>query len=88
MQIADLLSHGQENAVPLSHIKSMTGMKGRNIRRMIAAERLSGIPILSDCSTGYYLAENAGEKERFVRSMRHRAREIERAAEAIERAEG
>ena len=54
---------------------------------MIAAERLSGVPILSDCSTGYYLAENAGEKERFVRSMRHRAREIERAAEAIERAE-
>ena len=69
MMIADLLSHGQGNAVPLSHIKSMTGMKGRNIRRMIAAERLSGVPILSDCSTGYYLAENAGEKERFVRSM-------------------
>ena len=86
MRIAYLLSCGQENAVPLSHIKSMTGMKGRTIRRMIASERLAGVPILSDCSTGYYLAENDGEKERFVRSMRHRAREIERAAEAIERA--
>lgn len=88
MRIADLLSHGQENAVPLRQLMAETGADGRTIRGKIAAERLAGVPILSDNSTGYYLPGNEGERERFVRSMRHRAQEIERAAEAIERAEG
>ena len=57
------------------------------VAHMQIADSLSHEQGNADCSTGYYLAGNAGEKERFVRSMRHRAREIERAAEAIERAE-
>ena len=87
MRIADLLSHGQENAVPLRQLIAITGEDGRTIRGKIAAERLAGVPILSDNSTWYYLPGNEWERKRFVRSMLHRAREIERAAEAIERAE-
>lgn len=86
--ISRLLSHGRENAVPLRHLATMTKLDGRTVRAMIAEERLAGVPILSDNSTGYFLPGNKGERERFVRSMRHRAQEIERAAEAIERAEG
>lgn len=86
MRIADLLSHGQENAVPLRQLMAITGEDGRTIRGKIATERLAGVPILSDNSTGYFLPGDKGERERFVRSMRHRAQEIERAAEAIERA--
>ncbi len=78
MRIADLLSHGQENAVPLRQLVALTNTDGRTIREKIAAERLAGVPILSDNATGYYLPGNNGEKERFVRSMRNRAREIER----------
>lgn len=85
MRIADLLSHGQENAVPLRQLMAITGADGRTIRKKIAAERLAGAPILSDCSTGYFLPGNQWERERFVRSMRCRAREIERAADAIEK---
>lgn len=85
MRIADLLSHGQENAVPLQHLVALTNTDGRTVRAKIAAERLAGVPILSDNATGYYLPGSEGERERFVRSMKHRAREIERAAEAIER---
>ncbi len=88
MRIADLLSHGQENAVPLRQLMAITGEDGRTIRGKIATERLAGVPILSDNSTGYFLPGDKGERERFVRSMRHRAQEIERAAEAIERAGG
>lgn len=84
MRIADLLSHGQENAVPLRQLIAITGVDGRSIREKIAAERLTGAPILSDNSTGYFLPGNKGERERFVRSMRNRAREIERAADAVE----
>ena len=86
-KVSDFLSHGQENAVPLRQLMAMTGEDGRTIRGKIAAERLAGVPILSDNSTGYYLPGDEGERERFVRSMRHRAREIERAAEAVERGE-
>ena len=78
MRIADLLSHGQENAVPLQHLVALTNTDERTVRAKIAAERLAGVPIPG----------NKGERERFVRSMRHRAKEIERAAEAVEQAEG
>jgi len=87
IKIADYLSHGQENAIPRRELERLTGADGRSIREKIAAERLAGVPILSDNSTGYYLPGNEGERERFVRSMRHRAQEIERAAEAVERGE-
>lgn len=51
---------------------------------MISAERRAGAAILSDNATGYYLPANEEEKARFVRSMRHRAKEILCAADAVE----
>lgn len=87
MKIANLLSHGQQNAVPLRDLAGMTGLDGRSVRLMIQAERLAGVPILSDNSTGYYLPANDGETDRFVRSMRNRAREIMRVAEAIKKSD-
>ena len=86
--ISSLLMHGQENAIPLRCLTTMTKLDGRTVRAMIAAERLAGVPILSDNSTGYYLPASEDEKARFIRSMKHRAKEIERAAEAIEKAKG
>ena len=83
--ISRLLSHGRKNAVPLRHLTAVTKLDGRTVRAMIAAERLAGIPILSDNSTGYYLPGDDAEKVRFIRSMKHRAKEIQRAAEAIEK---
>ena len=83
--ISRLLSHGRENAIPLRHLTDMTKLDGRAVRAMIAAERLAGVPILSDNSTGYYLPGDDAEKLQFIRSMKHRAKEIERAAEAIEK---
>lgn len=71
MQIVDLLSHGQENAIPLRQIAGLTNIDERTIREKIAAERLSGVPILSDNKTGYFLPANEKEKERFVQNMKH-----------------
>lgn len=81
MEITDLLSHGQANAVPLRDLEGITGLDGRTVRAMISAERRAGAAILSDNVTGYYLPANEEEKARFVRSMRHRAKEILCAAE-------
>lgn len=87
MRIADYLNQGQANAVPLRHLESMTGLDGRTVRRLISEERRAGTPILSDNATGYFLPGNDSERERFIRSMRHRAGEIMRAADAIEKGE-
>lgn len=85
MKIADLLRYGQANAVPLRDLAGITGLDGRTVRAMISAERRAGAAILSNNQTGYYLPANVEEKARFVRSMRHRAKEILCAADAVER---
>ena len=84
-RISDLLGHGQSAAVPLRHLKELAGLPGREVRRMIQSERLRGIPILSDNISGYYLAGDAQEREKFIKSMRGRAAEIVKVAEAVGR---
>ena len=83
VKISDLLGHGQSAAVPLRHLKELAGLPGREVRRMIQSERLRGIPILSDNISGYYLAGDAQEQEKFIKSMRGRAAEIVKVADAI-----
>lgn len=86
VKIADLLGHGQSAAVPLRYLKELAGLPGREVRRMIQSERLRGIPILSDNISGYYLAADVQEQEKFIRSMRGRAAEIAAVADAVEKA--
>lgn len=82
--VSELLLHGQENAVPRRELENLTGWSGRMVRLMIEKERRSGIPILSDNSSGYYLPGNSAERAQFVRSMRNRAAEILKTAQAVE----
>ena len=84
IQISDFLLHGQENAVPRRHLRQLTHLSDRELRRRIQEERLSGVPILSDNASGYYLPADDLERARFIRSMRGRAREIEAVAAAVE----
>lgn len=84
IQVSDFLLHGQENAVSRRHLLQLTGFSDRDLRRRIQEERLSGVPILSDNASGYYLPADDLERTRFVRSMRSRAREIEAVAAAVE----
>ena len=82
--ISDFLHAGRENAQPLVDLCKLTGMDGRQVRLCIQRERLMGEPILSDNAHGYYLPGSEREVREFVRSMRHMAREIEKAAGVIE----
>ena len=84
VKVADFLSPGQQNAVPLAHLKELLHLDGRKVRLLIRAERLAGTPILADNQTGYYLPGNDHERARCVQSMRRRAAEIVKAADAIE----
>lgn len=86
-KIADLLLPGRENAIPRRELEKLTGLDGRTVRLMIERERREGRPILADNATGYYLPATEHERATCVRSMRHRAGEIMKSAQAIEQAE-
>ncbi len=77
-----------ENGLLLRELEAVTGMNRREIRRQIQQERLCGVPILSDCTYGYFLASSEEETARFTRSMRRRAKEILRVARAVESPKG
>ena len=83
MKIADLLGHGQNAAVPLRHLKELAGLPGREVRRMIEAERRAGALIISDNRHGYFLADTQEEVNQFVKSMLRRSGEIARTARMV-----
>lgn len=84
LRIVDLLHPGAENAISRRDLMALTGLSDRELRREIEAERRSGTPILSDNQHGYYMPSNPTERDRCVRSLRRRAKEIETTADAIE----
>ena len=86
--ISRLLMEGSENGLHLQDLVRLTGEDQRTVRRMIHEERRSGVPILSDNSSGYFLPSTEEERAACVRSLRHRAKEILAAAVAIENARG
>lgn len=85
--IADLLLRGEANALTLEVLETLTGLDRRTIRRQIQAERQAGACICVNNRDGYFLAETEAERERCVASMRRRAAQVNRTANAIERAE-
>ena len=84
--ISQFLLTGAGQGLHLRDLVRITHLSEREVRQMIQAERLRGIPILSNNQDGYFLPGNEAERDAFVRSMRHRADEIHRAAEAVEKA--
>ena len=85
--ISALLLHGEANAVSMSYLASITGQTPREIRRQVQLERQAGVCICINNRDGYYLAETEAEREACARSMRRRAIEVYKTAQAIERAE-
>ena len=84
--ISRLLMHGAENGLHLSDLTKMTDRTEREVRMMIHSERRRGVPILSNNRDGYYLPGSDAERAQCVKSLRHRANEILKAAMSIETA--
>lgn len=81
--VSSLLMEGRDNAIHLADLVRLTGWPERDVRKAIQRERQRGSPILSDNKNGYFLPQSEAEKAQFVCSMRCRAREILRAANAV-----
>ena len=84
--ISRLLMEGAGNGLHLQDLVRLTGEDQRTVRKMIHEERRRGVPILSGNASGYFLPGSQQEREACVQSLRHRAKEILAAAEAIENA--
>lgn len=82
-RISDYLLPGQQNAVPLRHLREVLHLSARAVRLMIRRERLSGVCILEDSRTGYFLPASDRERDLCAKRLRHRAAEIALVAEAI-----
>ena len=78
-----LLSQGANRAVGRRYLANLTGLRERDLRRLIEKERRAGIPILSNDRDGYYLPADAEEVRKFLKSMYHRADAIRKTADAI-----
>ena len=87
-RISRFLGYGVENGVTLRELAALTGWPERDIRLAIRAERMAGTMIISDNAHGYYLTDDPAEAQRFARSMRRRAAEIGKVAQAVEEAMG
>ena len=83
--IAGLLLTGAENAITLTQLSRITGRDTRTVRLLIQRDRAAGFPVCVDNAHGYYLPATEEEKSACVRSMRHRARAVQRTADNIER---
>lgn len=91
LHVADFLSRGEANALPMKHLKEMIHLPARTIRLMIRRERLDGVPILESSSSlggGYFLPDSPDERARCVHRLRRRATEIVRVADALEAGDG
>lgn len=82
-RVSDYLLSGQQNAVPLRHLKDLLHLDGRKVRLMIRAERLGGTPICEDSKSGYYLPQNADERDLCAKRLRHRSAQIAKVADTI-----
>ena len=87
LQISDFLPCERESALKLRDLKELFNKDSRTIRLLIQRERRR-VPIISDNASGYWVSNNETEIRQFTRSMRHRARQIWRTAENVERAAG
>lgn len=84
MSICDHIGIGSENAVSKQQLCAMTGLKEREVRRRIAAERDKGVPIVSSShSKGYYLASTEEDYNILQREIMSRATKLMRQYRSI-----
>ena len=86
-QVSDVLLKGEKNAQTMRELRQVLNGSSRSIRLEIEKARRHGVPIVSDCQHGYWIAETRAELDRFCRSMRARAFESQKTAALVQLAD-
>lgn len=85
-QVHEILLQGAENAIEGATLAAALGFKDRRaLSKQIERERRSGQPICASVagnSRGYYLADDPGELQRYIRALDRRIREIRKTRDA------
>lgn len=81
--LLNALEVGEHNAIHQAELAERLRLSRDRLKKEIQAARRSGVPILSSTS-GYWIAENDGERERFKRMMKKQAFGRLQSIEAIE----
>ena len=81
--IMDNISTGEENVVSLAELCRITGIENRELRAIIAAERLKGAVICSSVN-GYFYPETVQELQAYVHQERARSRSISQGLKSAE----
>lgn len=85
--IEEFLRHGACHATPTKELTALTGLEPRKIAAAVQSARRRGVPILSSTSPGgYFIAETEDERQRCLRSLRHRKQELAWTIFTLERA--
>ena len=82
--IAAFLRRGRAAALTTRQLVRLTGMKPREITRLVCLERRRGTPILSSPAAGFWLAESGGELKRCTAALHRRAGQVHETARALE----
>lgn len=84
--LIDLIPIGAANAITKAQLRKITGLNDRAVRFLMHQARMEGKQILTNTKYGgYYFPESPQETVHFIRSMRHRASEVQAVADAVER---
>lgn len=67
MNIVDFIPKGEKNAVSRGYLRTVTNLSDRDVRRAIAEQRKSGVPILASKTGGYFIAENIEQIEEYLK---------------------
>lgn len=67
MDILTFIPKGEKNAVSRNHLRTVTNLSDREVRRAIAEKRKSGVPILASKHGGYFIAENIEQIEEYLK---------------------
>ena len=86
--IADYLGRDRQSARKGQELCAALHLDSRTLRQRIELERRNGAAIVADNRSGYWLTDDPAEAQAFVRSMRRRAHEILKTAQAAEKSMG
>ena len=86
MSIRELIPQGEVNRITTNEIKSLTGLSGSQLRRIINDARGKFVPIASD-NKGYFIAEKPEELNHTIAQINSRIHKMIQAREGLKKAQ-
>ena len=90
--ISEFLGFGAKNARTAKELREILHISGDDVRELVRAERLDGVPICSRTAAdesgraGYFMPSCPDDFMQTIAQLRHREKELARTRKALEKA--